>query len=291
MKPLILPDEFFGITNTPAHLYHQLPGVSASMLRKYWRSTPAHARVAIESTVEETDAMVRGSMIHQLTLEPTKPIQGVVEIPQVYPAKDGEKPWHNGATYCKNWIATQKANRLQPVTRDELEKIQTTARTLVDRYAPIFAQGIGELTACCHLPELDVSLRCRLDWVHPGSTLYDLKTARDASEKGFDSAIWDNGYHLQAAMYLDVWNAIAGEENRKDSFAFIAIEPEPPYASSIVVLSPDMIALGREAYLAALVMHCKCVRENNWPGYESGRVCHPKPWQLDRSNWFQGGAN
>ena len=46
-----------------------------------------------------------------------------------------------------------------------------------------------------------------MDW-YDGENVWDLKTARDASPRGFKSAINNFNYHMQAALYLDAAKAL-----------------------------------------------------------------------------------
>jgi len=56
--------------------------------------------------------------------------------------------------------------------------------------------------------------------------LFDLKTTRDASRNAFGKSAWDLGYHIQAAFYLKLCEALGLD---KRAFSFIAVENEEPY--------------------------------------------------------------
>lgn len=272
----------------PAEKYHGLAGASASILRAYWQTTPAHARVQIEG-MKQTPAMIRGTVAHQLLLEPDKGLAGVIVLPDKYPSDDGkgritEKDWHGGATYCKDYVANAKRQGLLPIKAEEyLHAVRAVQSVLNSEAGEYYAEGWGEVSVIVHNAENDVSVRCRTDWV-PGryAVLCDLKVTDDASDEGFEKKIWAMGYHIQAAVNLDAWNALNGSDDPRESFDFIAVEPHPPYAVKVHRLSPQMIALGRMHAAELLALHCHCVRENKWPAYPATvNVIEPKDWQLN----------
>src|SRR5580698_5346016 len=88
----------------PAEQYHKAPGLSHSMLKSM--NPPARLPVYLTEKREPTVDMIMGTLVHQAILEPNAPWPQIAVKPETYPdKKTGEaKPWHGGATYCKEWV-------------------------------------------------------------------------------------------------------------------------------------------------------------------------------------------
>jgi exodeoxyribonuclease VIII len=94
--------------------------------------------------------------------------------------------------------------------------------------------------------------------------LADLKTTRDASPRGFGSAIANYGYAIQAAHYIAGCRSVGHEI---ENFVFLAVEKEPPYAVGCYVLTPDVLASAETKRLALLDLLATCRATNRWPAY------------------------
>jgi hypothetical protein len=285
----LIDDTAHGVhLNMPADKYHALPGTSASTLRAYWKQTPAHAKVFLE-THKETPAMIRGTVAHQLLLEPEKGLAGVAVLPDTYPGEDAkgrtvQKDWNGNATYCRDYIASAKLAGLLPIKSDEyLHAVRAVQSVLNGPAGEYYTEGWGEVSVIVHDEPNDASVRCRIDWLpRHHRVIADLKVTQDASEEDFAKTVWEQGYHIQAAVNLDAWNAVAGQDDPRTHFDFIAVEPFPPYAVKVHRLSQRMIALGRMHAAELLALHCRCVLANHWPAYDpTVNLIEPKDWQLN----------
>lgn len=119
----------------------------------------------------------------------------------------------------------------------------------------------------------DVPVKGMIDIVPTeGNTLYDLKTT--ASIESLDElqrTILNRGYHWQAALYLDLWNALSGDT--RDEFIFIFVETKAPYETAFVKLSKSFLDLGRSGsnnrkspgYMHAIEKWKECVGNDYWP--------------------------
>jgi PDDEXK-like domain of unknown function (DUF3799) len=120
---------------------------------------------------------------------------------------------------------------------------------------------------CCWRsdPKTGLLLKGRSDRVTVDSqnktVIADLKTCGrgDAREGEFSKAIFNYGYDLQAAFYMDLFGA--------SFFCFIAIEKEMPYAIQCFNLAPEAIVVGRRKYESYLATVKKCSETGNWPAY------------------------
>jgi exodeoxyribonuclease VIII len=110
-----------------------------------------------------------------------------------------------------------------------------------------------------------IAVKARIDMLRPKFGLIaDLKTTEDASWRGFSRSIVKYGYHRQAAWYLDICR-IAGIE--VDSFAFICVEKEPPFAVGCYRLIERDRAIGRQQCASMLEMIRVCRQTGEWPAY------------------------
>ena len=256
----------YGIhTDIPASEYHAHPAASASKLKKLWQSTPAHLKADTE-TFEPSAAMVMGTLAHSLILEPETPLPGIVVQPEEY---EPGKRWTRAAKVCKEWEAAQKASGLMVLKADEWKDALGMAEAVA--WHPLahdlLVDGKPEVSLCAHDSANGLDIKARIDFLpNTGGAIVDVKTTIDASERGFMRRAYDLGYHIQAALYLDLWNALMPTEPRTE-FYFVAVESSKPYAVNVFKASAEFFAKGREDYKSALTLYAQCVKADKWPAY------------------------
>ena len=115
--------------------------------------------------------------------------------------------------------------------------------------------------------------RCRLDWLpNKGNIFYDLKsTAQSAHPQDWVRALYNQGADLQSAFYRRGIKSVLGIAD--PIFRFVVVEIEPPYALTVLQLSPSALDLADRKVEYAIATWAKCLRENTWPGY-GNRVFH-----------------
>ncbi|TXH59332.1 MAG: hypothetical protein E6Q97_00115 [Desulfurellales bacterium] len=266
----------------PASRYHALPGASASRLRTLWQKTPAHLWVELQKPKKVTPAMMLGTLCHQKLLEPNRPLPQLAIPPEQYPAPADSSlvktkkvavgdliDWSWSAKFCKQWRKDSEAAGRLVVTSNEAEAIENGTRAVLNHAvaAPLIQGATTEVSLVTMSEEFGIPVKARLDLVPVGPDLADVKFTTDVSARAFASHAYDLGYHLQAAWYLDVWNDLAGAEQLKTRFKFIAVESAAPFAVNVFTVTPDLIALGREQYLEALAVYARCMHEDDWPAY------------------------
>jgi hypothetical protein len=101
--------------------------------------------------------------------------------------------------------------------------------------------------------------------------LYDFKTIGKLSVRGIESAITDYGYHVQAAVYLKLWNA-CNPDDQRDRFRFIWQSSEPPYEVAVTELPTADIEAGEEWAAYQIDRLKKATEQNEWPGIFGGKV-------------------
>jgi exodeoxyribonuclease VIII len=123
-------------------------------------------------------------------------------------------------------------------------------------------------------------IKCRTDYMHNNfNTVVDLKKTVDASLDGFKKSATNYRYDVQMAWYYHVLYCAFGYY--PETWAFVAIEEEPPYAIGIYFMNEHMPEYQRAMNAAMrdfdrIVSH---TRENFWPDYGYA------PQALEISNW------
>lgn len=128
------------------------------------------------------------------------------------------------------------------------------------------SNGESEVTLAWQDKETGVWLRARPDFLpHKRRIIPDLKTAADASPKGFQRAIANMGYAQAAALYLDGIEAVFGE--RPTNWIHVVMEKEPPHVVALYELPSEDIGRGRWLNRRAIRIFADCLSTGKWPGY------------------------
>jgi hypothetical protein len=233
-----------------------------------------------------TPSMDFGSLVDCLLLQPSRFDEYYLRAPKTYETKKGEvKDWTWKSSTCRDWRDEQEAAGFMVCTEEKLNDANDAIAALLahPKYGAqtrrlrsnsthqvfVIAEYHDEETG------LVVPVKCLTDIVPDaadpefGKCLFDLKTACDASPRKWARAVYDNNYHVQAAINLDCHNAVAGTE--RIEFRHLIIENTAPWEPAFRFLSSggevDFINAGRSKYLAALRTYCQCVKTGEWPSY------------------------
>jgi len=277
--------------NIPADVYHAANGVSNSMLANM--DPPARLPVYLSKKREVTPYMRLGTLIHHAILEPEKPMPGIWVQPPTYETDEGEvKPWHNGAKKCKDEVAKQKAAGNEVLKLDEFSALRECVRALEsdELVANSLATGEGEVSvfADLKLPSgRTVTRRCRLDWIRSGQCAYDIKKVGEgkADKWEFAKLARDRRYFVQAAYYMDTWNAVCMPLERIRAFCWLVVEDTAPYLVTKYHMEENSEThwKAREIYTRDLETYAQCVETGIWPGYAPGfqELKWPMGWSKD----------
>jgi hypothetical protein len=283
--------------------YHRLQGergkpefiVSNSMLKEFAKC-PRKWRVGGEPE-RDSDACRWGELIDARALSPGQFEKRFAVTPATYTdAKTGEpKPWTFAANVCKQWREDHAGQLI--IKADEFNSSEDAIGRLQND------EGIAALLACSqaqvHLAAeyrdratgLTVPVKGLLDLVPQkdayfyGKCLGDLKTTRNASARNWVREVFQYGYAIQAALYLDLYAAATGED--RDSFLHVVSENVPPYEPAKRLLSQEFVEYGRRFYHSALALYCACLARDVWPSYDDSHdningwaFCGPEPWMV-----------
>lgn len=126
----------------------------------------------------------------------------------------------------------------------------------------ISAKGHSEVSMFATCPITGLNLKCRFDRLsdsHPYPL--DVKSCRDASQRGFSQAFGQYHYHVQAAFYLYVLKLVTGIE--LNQFAFFAIENNAPYKNCMYYIGEDSLELGRKVMFEAMDKLAQCMEDES----------------------------
>jgi hypothetical protein len=247
----------------------------------------------------ETKATDWGSLMDCLTLTPLKFDAQYIVTPKTYTSSKGEeKEWDLRSSTCRDWVHEQKRAGLTAIDFEVFESAKKAADVIwADPLATeliLSSKKQVMVMAEYHDREtgLVVPVKILLDLVphaeHPqfGKTLADFKTSRGAERWEWANYVAQHGYDVQAALYMDVYQAAFPKEDRIE-WRHLIQESEQPYAIGRRLLSSEYIEIGRQKYLSALRDYCVCLATDTWPGdddygdtYSGWSLTEPKPWMV-----------
>jgi len=261
--------------------YHKHPSISSSNLKKFLSSTPKRVRYLIENPDSEpSDALIRGSILHALILEPhTIDSSFIIER---NPLSDKTKAIRNGGSK-ETWEAMKKEAEAKkiPIIKHEiwLEALEMQASMSQHELFPIFQTSEKEVSLFAKID--GVPCQARYDaWNGKIGAIIDIKTTRlTLTTKAIQSIIANEAYHLSAAMYLAVGQKLG--LGVKD-FYWCFIENFPPYQCRFVKASRKMLDKGLLEFNHCLEIYKRCKEENHWPSYPRADDAE----EIDLPDWY-----
>lgn len=253
--------------DVPNMRYHRGPGTSKSDLDRIARS-PAHFKVQKDHPRPQTPAMLMGSALHKLVLEP-----------ETFPEEYAPDPFPGSqAKAAKEARAELKAQGMElihtaPVNsaywdRDDWRRIHDMRDALEDHpiASALLSHGISEPSAYWIDKPTGLLCKCRPDRLDADAhqVCIDIKTTGDASYSQFARSVHRFRYNVSAAFYTD--GLIACDINIKH-YVFIVVERDPPYGVNCFVLDDRATEHGRILYRRNLATVAECMDADEWPGY------------------------
>ncbi len=255
-----------GVYDIPAAAYHAdpapEPSLSSSVAKILIGRTPRHAwmahpRLNPDHAEENKVEFDIGTAAHALLLEGES---GVTVV-------DADSYRTKAAKEARDAAYTAGRTPLLPHQLVDVEAMVAAARVQLEAHevaGQAFKDGKPEQTLVWQ--EAGIWLRCRLDWLPIANRpFYDYKTTTNAHPDTWQRRLFENGYDVQAAFYLRGIREALGTENAE--FRFVVQEVKPPYALSVVALTPAALALGDAKAHRAIEMWRDCLSADRWPGY------------------------
>ena len=263
--------------------YHSINALSNSSLSVLKRSpTEFYKRFVTEDPkermiVEESDAMLLGSAVHMLSLEPEMfDAQYVVLDGPINKSLDPPKPYGRKTKAFERWMLDQlgasNANGIgsrKILIREEFAESLAIAKAFQSHptIAAIMSSRAEKLFESEYAMEYEtdggkVDLKCKIDFVCPAERLIiDLKTTSDPSPYAWSWSAEDFGYHRQAAIYSDAMQAKYGEPFR---FLFGVVRSKEPHEAAAYELDAESIQRGRVEYEALIEEYVDRKSTNDW---------------------------
>lgn len=265
-----------GVHDIPRAQYHADPCVEPSLSSSIGKilldRSPAHAWVAHpglnpKHVAEEADRFDLGTAAHSLIL------QGLGDF-AIIDAPD----WRTKA--AKDARDDARLAGKTPLLAHRLPMVWAMQTALQRQIQPYpFEDGKPEQALVWK--EGPIWCRALLDWLPDSGNVYvDYKTTEASAHPGAWSRIlFATGGDFQAAFYRRGIRAVLGVES--PVFRYIVQESSPPFAASIVELSPGAIDMGDRMVQAAIDLWTRCMETKRWPGYSS------KPVTVDPPTWHE----
>ena len=202
--------------------YHAHPALGSSSLKQLLKS-PYKFFQGIK--INQTKAMVIGSTVHKLVLEPQDFDKEFIVCPKF------DLRTNNGKFAKAQFEEMSEGKTI--IDEVDFEVAKSCAKALLTQAKPFLSNGVAEMS---FFAELDgVEVKCRPDYlIKELGIVADVKVVEDASPDAFTKSVANFGYYLQSALYKYVLGQNGIEVNK---FLFIAVEKSEPNMIGIYELS------------------------------------------------------
>lgn len=260
--------------------YHALPSYSSSQVKDFINHPPAYfyAKYIEKSlTPVERKAFTIGNAVHTLFMEPEKFAAEYVVAPEINRRTNvGKAQWAEFLISSKDQILMSHEQAIEAAAI--VKSLNRNKNAVALKQGCLIEQSIFWTDQ-----ETGLDLRVRPDMWRRNKFIPDLKTTKDASISSFQRDIFNYGYHISAAMYLDGLKQL-GEDI--SDFIFICVENKEPYLNAIYTLSDEALEIGRSYYREALRGIANCLETNRWPSHNDdapAEISLPQ-WVINREN-------
>ena len=233
----------------PFEVYNEIPAYRASDLKQVEQCVYTWKH---RSGFSESPALLEGRVQHTVFLENHKFDDEFVIQPNL------DKRTKVGKEAYEDFKAT--IGDKTAITQDMYDVCMDRRRVVKD-LIPNGENDKTELTVCYILH--GHPFKSRFDW-YDGKDVWDLKTARDASPRGFKQAINNFKYHMQASLYVDACKVLGLPV---DGFSFLAQEKAHPYPYAIYTMSAEALEYGRAKNEQALNMLLEAKKNDSYKPY------------------------
>lgn len=251
-----------GLVDQTNEQYHRGPGVSKSALdvvanasmRHYW-----HRYLNPDREPEEpTPALVLGSAVHSIILEPDLFTSQYVANPGIERRSNAGKAEYAAfiAEHAGKTILTDEQMQQCLAIRDAVHLHPVAAGLLTG--------GKSEQSVFAADPETGELIKCRIDYLAE-DLIVDVKTTDDASPAGFGKSSANYRYPHQVAWYHDVQDAAFGDH--PEHWVFLAVEKSPPYCVGIYFPQRDDVQRARLACRRDFMRIVEAKRSGQFPDY------------------------
>ena len=248
------------ITRSPRHAWH------------------GHPRLNPAGVSDRSNAMDLGCACHAMFLEHDQSRIVVVEA-EDWRTKAAKEERDQAYAEGKIPLLTEQFETAKAIVEQSFLALARCEE--VQELAPVKVLPITEQV--CLWQEGETWCKARPDFVSGDyKVVLNYKTTKaSADPASFGTGMLiRSGYHVQAYHHA---RGVFSDTGVNPACVWLVQETDPPYAASILGMSPALQALAESQWKYALGVWRNCIQSGHWPGYPD-RVCwvEPKPWDLDR---------
>lgn len=242
------------------HQYHKLAewDVFSSTQVKYFHFTsPAHFKwkyLDFKAPEKKSEAMLIGSAVHSLFLEPDKFSDEFAVAPVV------DRRTKIGKEKYREFESENDGKEILTVEQNDKARRMVFSLNQLDLIKPEHVEKSVLWT------ENGIDYRCRPDAFGEG-VLWEVKTTRNLHPKQFSRDVFNLGYDISLAHYCYGLEKVLGWQF--DEINFLVVENQPPYMAMVYKVPLDVLLIGKQK-LDELVRKFEwCMEHGEWPGYEA----------------------
>jgi len=215
-----------------------------------------------------SDALEFGKAFHCRVLEPEKFNEQVIVF------TDGKT--RTSQKYEKFAVDPMNKDKIILIEKEQ-DKLETMATAVLSEgsYSKEIIQATGNLfEQRIDWEDIESETPCKgfLDIHNPEKhVIADLKSVQSAEPETFSKQCANNGYHQQAAFYIDGMNTIE-DTDEYEKFLFICVEKSAPYQVAVYETDTQFIDVGRARNRPLIDLFAKCLKSNNWPAYPNRAI-------------------
>ena len=252
--------------------YHAHPALSSSDIKAVASKSLAHWKGAVR---KESIAFDLGTAVHAMLLEPEK------DLVVCGPETRRGKAWSDLYEDCK-------AQGKLLLTEADYDQATAMSEACMKNFAAnhflTHSELIAEASFFAEDPEIGLELKTRPDGLlKDHGIVIDIKTCQDASPRGFEKAVRQFGYDIQAAFYLHVLNLCKIPAKQ---MIFICIEKDAPYVTACHELSEMYLRHAHNRMMSTMLDIRDAMETDeyitNWPDVN---VIHLPSW-MESSDAF-----
>lgn len=238
--------------DTSNEAYHaDLSALSSSSLKLLLKDPAAFKAKYIDGIKEQQDYKVAfedGTLTHCLILEPETVGQYAV-FPGLRKAGNAWEQFKldNAGKICISAAQMLRAEKLYK------------AHAALDVSNSLIRNGFPEHNMRGTL--MDLAVKARADYIVPGQYIVDVKTTSQVSDIDlFKQTVIDYGYHLSAALYIDIADQVYGGPHT----FYWEVLSKADGQCHVYKASLDTLSAGRNLVNQSLIMYKKCAKTGIW---------------------------
>lgn len=248
--------------------YHRGPGISRSGVMKLNRSPAHYWHEYLNPDYEPkppTPDLVLGNALHTYVLELDQFEKRYFVIPKFNKTtKEGKEHWKKiQSELGQREILSMSQYQTVQAMAESLQKHDWARRLLNNKNVKI------EQSLYWTDPDTGVLCKCRPDILR-NEIICDLKTTKNGSPQSFRNDARNYGYHVQAAMIQEALLQL--KQIRIESFPFLVVEKEAPYAVAIYEIEQADLDQGRKLFKDSLLSYQECLANDHWPSYTIQKI-------------------